>query len=143
MNLKATYGNSITSKILNLSERLFLGKKKGLIVLGSAEAVIEHKRVEVSTDKNRLERLTCPENKKTDGYYSEDEGFISFESFEELKEIQKALVKHGISCTLQEAENFWCSFCQGVHYANWIKFADFENSLDDDSKKYALYYFYK
>lgn len=118
-------------------------KKKGIQVMGSAKAGKAYRRKEVAVNKDRIEQLITPENKKDNGYYSEEYGFMSVESIEELKKIQAELKKEGISCTLLETEVFWSSFCQETRYASWIEFSDFENTLDDESKEFAKSFFFE
>lgn len=60
--------------------------------------------IETVTDKSSYERLCISVNQTKKGWYSEADGFVSFERIKEQKRIQSDLKSRGIIVTLKEED---------------------------------------
>lgn len=94
--------------------------------------------IETVKDKYQYERLTVDGNKTSSGWYSADDGQVSFQRIGELNKIQAGLKVVGIHVTLKEAEYCWSSYCSDVYHANWIPFP---GCVVSEFEEYAKEYF--
>lgn len=94
--------------------------------------------IETVKDKFQYERLTVDGNKTASGWYSKEDGQVSFERIDELKKIKDGLKLVGIDVTLKEGEYCWSAYCTDIYYANWVPFP---GCVVSEFEEYAKEYF--
>jgi hypothetical protein len=73
-------------------------------------------------DPDLYDRIVKIGEKQVDGWYSQSDGFVSFEMIDKLRTIETFLQENGFKVTLAEAEYLWTSYCSEEHFASWIDF---------------------